>query len=244
MKKIIIILAFALTLLACSSVKYEEMPVAERMKIAEEYYKNESYKSAAEIYKTVVFERQSSLTPKAQFALAECYFMLEEWEDARFEYNEMIRLFPDYSTIGESYYKLGICYQNESLGPNYTQDETYRAIDAFEIYLDKFRNAQNRSDAIKRIKDLRYKLLEKKFINGLTYYRIDDYSSALMYFNEIIELGNEDELELKSVYWSFRIHMYRKDFDKALVSLNKLEKTFTNKEFTLDARQRYDKENN
>ena len=64
--------------------------------------------------------------------------------------------------------------------------------------------------------------MEKDYLTGYLYYKMKDYSSALMYFDEIIALGNLDELEQKSLYYSAKLHLHQKNYDKATASYERL----------------------
>lgn len=198
------------------------MPVEKKMEIANDLFEKEKYHKAIPYFSEVVFERNSIYTPTAQMKLADCYFYQNKFTEARFEYGELIRLFADYKNIGRAYFQLGICYYNESLSPHYTQDETYRAIAAFETFIEKFPFDSLKKDAIDYIQKCRYKLLMKKYYNGYAYYKLFDYSAALMYFDEIIELGNNNEPDRMSLYYAFKIYLEREDIENAKLTGQKL----------------------
>ncbi len=217
MRKLIFLSLLIIILFGCSKNKlYKDLPAADKMKIANEFFDRGKYHKAVPIYSDIAFERNSIFTAEAQMKLAECYFQQNKFMDARFELEEIIRLFPDYENISNAYFKIGICFYEESLNPHYTQEETERAIDAFEIFLEKFPFAENRDKAVEFIQKCHYKLLKKKYYSGYAYYKLYDYSSALMYFDEIIELGNLDKLDKMSLFYSTKIFINRKDKENAL----------------------------
>ncbi len=223
MRKTVFLFLLIIFMFGCSKNKfYQNLPAAEKMKIANEFFERGKYHKAVPLYSDITFERNSIFTAEAQMKLAECYFLQNKFMDARFELEEMIRLFPDYENISNAYFKIGICFYEESLNPHYTQEETERAIDAFEIFLEKFPFAENRDKAVEFIQKCHYKLLKKKYNNGYAYYKLYDYSSALMYFDEIIELGNKDKLDRMSLFYSTKIYLYRKDKENALKTADSL----------------------
>jgi len=222
-KKILVLIIVLLVLFGCSGNKMSKtMPVEKKMEIANDLFDKGKYSKAIPYYSEVVFERNSVHTPVAQMKLADCYFNQNKFIEARFEYGELIRLFTDYKDIGRAYFQLGICYFNETLSPHYTQEETNRAISAFETFIEKFPFDSQKKEAISYIQKCRYKLLMKKYYNGYAYYKLFDYSGALMYFDEIINLGNNNEPDRMSLYYATKIYLARKDIDNAKITGQKL----------------------
>jgi len=197
--------------------------VDQKMELANSYYDQSKFNRAAELYLDVVFERSSKYTPTAQFRLAESYFNQKRFSEAIFEYQEFIRLFPEHSNANIAYFRIGECYMNTSLNAHYSQYETVAAIDAFEVFLDRFPFDENREDALNYIQESQYKLLEKKYYNGYIYYKLYDYSAALMYFDEIITLGNRNDLDRKSRYYAALIFTERNNKQQAEAMMQSLQ---------------------
>jgi len=222
-KKTLYLLIVLFALIGCSKNRLtKSMPVEKKMEIANSFFENGKYNKAIPYYTDVVFERNSAYTPIAQMKLADCNYNQNKFTEARFEYEELIRLFSDYKDIGRAYFQLGICYFNESLSPHYSQEETYQAITAFETFIEKFPFDKQKKDAIDYIQKCRYKLLMKKYYNGYSYYKLYDYSAALMYFDEIIELGNNNEPDRMSLYYATLIYLEREDIENAKLTGQKL----------------------
>lgn len=215
-KTSLIILTLALILLSnCALNKNLNLiPAAEKWRIAEDYYNKNKFLKAAPYYEQIVLERNSIYTADAQFKLADSYFKAGKYADAVSEYQLLISLFPEYKDIASAQFMIGVAYYNIGLTPHYTQDETKRSIDAFQVFLDKYPRDKRRNEAYEYIQKCQKKLIEKNYLAGYIYYKIDDYSSALMYFDDIIALGNADQLELKSLYYSGNIYYYRKEIEK------------------------------
>ncbi len=223
-----------LTIFGCSNIsKIQNMTIEERKNKADSYFEQEKYRKAIEYYESIALERNSIHTAQSQLKLADSYFLMGNYIDARFEYEEMIRLFPDHKEIERAYFNIAICYMEESLEPNLTQTETLLSIDSFRIYLEKFPFSSRKDEIFQHINKLNYKLLEKKFLNGYIYYKIKDYSAALMYFDEILELGNVNAVDKSSLYYSALIYIYRKDSNLSNQTISRLvEKYPESKETT------------
>ena len=195
-------------------------------KIADQYFVREKYKKAMPYYQKIVNESNTVLLADAQMKLADCYFFRKEYIDARFEYEEFIRQFSEHPLVASAFFQIGVSYYNLSLNAHYDQNETFSAIDAFSEFLDRFPFHEQKNDALDYIKKCRYKLLEKKFYNGYAYYKMSDYPSALLYFDEIMQLNNYDDLDKKAIYYSARMYLFRKDLNNTEKMLSRLTEKY------------------
>ncbi len=227
MKNTIYLLIFLLLFAGCSTNKIRKsMPVKEKMAKADLFYEQEKYHKAIPYYTEVVLDRNSIYTAEAQMKLGNSYYMQGKYMEARFEYQELIRLFKNYPEVGEAYYRIGVCYFEESLNPHYTQEETNKAILAFNTFLEKFPFHEKKEKALEYLNKCNYKLLEKTYYNGYAYYKLSDYSSSLLYLNEITSLNMVDELDKMALFYSGKIFCYRKDKGNALLVLDKMSQRY------------------
>ncbi|HNX00226.1 MAG TPA: outer membrane protein assembly factor BamD [Candidatus Cloacimonadota bacterium] len=234
MKKIIPLLFIMITLFACSKNKTAPTVTPEvKMQRADKYFHAKKYAKAYPLYQQIVFERNSSIAADAQMKLAESYYKLHKFAEAEVEYEQLIKLFPDYPEINRAYYQMGKCYMELSPGAQYTQEDTNKAIDAFQTFIDKFPNDPLRTTALDDLQKAQYKLLEKEYNNGYIYYKMGDYSSAMLYFSEIKDLGNKDRLEKMSLYYSAKIFIFQKNWLLAKQTYEALNKDFPKAKETL-----------
>lgn len=219
---IIIILLILLGLSACSKNK-SQLSSEARLQTADELYAKGKFARAATLYDEISFERKSAATAYATLRQADCYFNINKFSDARAKYEQFISSFPDHQDVSNAYYKIGVCLYEESLSPQYDQDETIACIEAFQLYAEKFPADSRFASALDYIRKCQYKLLEKNYLNGYIHYKMKDYSAALMYFDEIIALGNTDSLDRQSLYYSAKLHLHQKNLEKAQLSYNALK---------------------
>ncbi len=242
MKKILILLIITALFLGCSQNKLERgLSVEKKMQIADDYFAKEKYRKAILYYEDITYERNSPLVAEAQMKLAECYFIQEKFLEARLEFQEVIRLYKNYEHINEAYFKKGICFFENSLDPQYTQEETELAIDAFNEFIQKFPFDDRVSEAYEYLEKANYKLLTKKYFNGYAYYKMYDYSAALFYFDQIVDLNLKDDLDLKSLYYSAKIYIYREDKLNADIIFSKMLRRYPQDELTKKIKKEVDK---
>ncbi len=122
---------------ACSSNK-TELSTEARLQQADQYYANGKYAKAAVIYDDISFERKSAATAYATLRLADSYFAMNKFIDARLKYQQFIDRYPDHTNVSDAYYRVAVCFFEESLKPAYDQDKTLSAIDAFRNFIERF----------------------------------------------------------------------------------------------------------
>jgi len=222
-KKILVVIIITIVLGACSSNKVkDQMPVARKMEIADDYFARKKYHKAIPYYTDVAFERNSNYTSEAQLKLGDCYFNQNKFTEARFEYEELIRLFHDAKEINRAYFQVGVCFYEDSLNPHYTQEDTRNAINAFDTFMAKFPFDKLKQEAIHYVQKCHEKLIQKKYYNGYAYYKMHDYPAAFMYFDEIVELGNVSKVDKMSLYYEARMYITRKDKNNSMNIAEKL----------------------
>ncbi len=221
MKHTALILLVVLLLTACAQNQVT-LTTEEKLAKADELFERGKYTRAAELYGDVYFERQSASSARALMRQADCYFKLNRFADARVSYQEFSESFPTHPEVGTAVFRYAVCLYEEALGPQYDQTETLQAIDAFRRFIDKYPTSERYPDALGYIQKAQLKLIEKKFLTGYIYYKMKDYSSALMYFREVTDLGNTDRLDRESRYYSALLLHKQKLADQARAEYDKL----------------------
>lgn len=198
------------------------MTTDEKLAKADELFALGKYNRAAELYGEVYFERSSASSAHALMRQADSYFNINRFADARASYQEFIETFANHPEVSTAVYQSAVCLYEESLGTQYDQTETLHAIDAFRKFIEKYPYDQRYEKALGYIQKSQYKLIEKKFRIGYIYYKMKDYSSALMYFKEITDLGNSDRLDREAWYYTTLL-LYKQNLsDQAREAFNAL----------------------
>jgi outer membrane assembly lipoprotein YfiO len=204
------------------------MPSDLKWQTAENYFNRKKYNKAVPYYEQLLFERNSIYTADAQFKIGECYFRVGKFVDAIFEYQELIRLFPDNSKVADAQFQIGIAYYNLSSNPHYDQSETERAIEAFAIFNEKFPQDNRTKDTDGYINEMQLKLIEKLFINGYIYFKMKDYPASQLYLREVMAHNLLNNLDKRSAYYNALIHIDRRERDDAMAYIEFLQKHFPN----------------
>jgi len=222
MKRYLSILMLILLALGACSKNRTDLTTPQKLALADELYANGKYSKAAELYDEISFERKSASTAYATLRLADSYYAVNKFAEARLKYQQFIDGFPDHENVADAYFRIGQCLFEESLNPQYDQAETVSAMDAFRGFIDRFPSDPRYTQAVEYIRKAQYKLIEKKYQNGYIYYKMKDYSAALMYFEEVIALGNTNDLDKKSLYYSALLHLHQENQEAAAEAYERL----------------------
>lgn len=145
-------------------------------------------------FKRLIFEHPGSqYLDDARFGLAEAYYKQGDHILATSEYKGLIRDFPSSPFADDSQYKAALCYFKLSPRPQLDQKYTYQAIEEFKVFLEEYPQSRLVPQAKQRLGQLRNKLAEKAYRNGLLYYKMGNYQAARIYYRIVLEEYGETD---------------------------------------------------
>lgn len=221
---IVILITLALLMSCAKTALYQSSE--EKLAKADELFAKKKYARAAELYQDVYFERSTASTAHALMRQADSYFELHKFAEARIAYEEFINAFPKHEGTSTAMFQSALCMLEESLPAQYDQSETIAAINVFRRFIEKYPNDERYKNAIDYIRLGQNKLIEKRYRNGYISYMMKDYSAALMYFEEVIDLGNENQWDMLSLYYSAIICKKQKRIEDAKGYYQSLEQKY------------------
>ncbi len=167
----------------------------------------------------------SSIADKAQFYLGECHFEQGEYLLAAEEYQALKRNMPASPLVPLAQYKIGLCYYN--LSPRSSLDQVYtsRAIDEFQTYIEYYPKDEHVKDAEEKIAELNTRLAKKLYDAGDLYMKMNYYTSAIFYFNLVIEKYHDSPYAEPALIGKIRALVSRRKYAEAKPEVDKyLEK--------------------
>lgn len=169
------ILVFSLLLFApitgCTSEEAErQMPAAERFALGMELFNDEDYLQAIEEFKVVTLQYQATaFADDAQFYMAESRMAREEFILAAFEYEILLRTMPTSEFVSRARFQRATCYYNMSPSSRLDQENSRKAIDEYQAFIEYHPTDSLATVAEQRITEMNTKLAQKDFDNGITY---------------------------------------------------------------------------
>ena len=188
----------------------------ERMSKALVLYDQEKYSKASEEFKYIIFNNPgSSLALKARFYLAESLYKTENYNQASIEYNEFIIRSQDPMLIEKA--KFLICRCLYLLSDDYTKDqnETIYTINQIQYYLEEYPLNEHALECENMIISLRTKLAKKQLESGKLYLRTEEYKSAHIYFNIILNEYYDTKYYDDAMMYIILTYVLENDFENA-----------------------------
>ena len=228
----IVIFFFIATLstliVGCSSEEGTKQLNAEgRFELGMKAFQDEDYLAAIEEFKIVSLQFQGSrVADSAQFYLAECRFLREEYILAAFEYDILIRTMSSSVFVPRARFRRGSCYYELSPRPVLDQNYSRKAIDEYQAFLEYHPTDTLVSLAEQRINELNTKMAQKDFENGVTYMHMEYYKAATYYFDVVLDKYHDTQYAEPALFKKAEALTNRKKYTDAKETLMKFREKY------------------
>jgi len=217
-----------------------------------EYYAEEDYyRSLSLLEELVSLYRGTKKAETIAYHYAYCHYHQRDYILAGYHFKNFAQTYPNSEFTEECEFLSAYCFYLNS--PKYSLDQTntLRAIEAFQLFINKYPNSERKNEANDLIEKLRAKLEMKSFENAKLYHDLEYYNSAIVALqNSLKEFPDTEYREellyliLKSqfLYAENSIESKQKErYEKAMDYYYALIDAFPNGKFLKDAEQIYDK---
>lgn len=205
----------------------KQLSAEERYELGMKAFKDEDYLAAIEEFKIVSLQYQGSkVADSAQFYMAECRYLREEYILAAFEYDILLRTMPSSSLVSRARFRRATCFYE--LSPKSILDQNYsrKAIDEYQAFLEYHPTDTLVSLAEQRINELNTKLAEKDFENGMTYMHMEYYKAASYYFDVVLDKYHDTQYAEPALLKKAEALTNRKKYAEAKETLEKFREKY------------------
>ena len=171
-----------ITLVSCSD--YQKLlnsdDVPKKYKQAEVFYNNGEYRKANRLLEQILPTYRGK--PQAQrviFFFADSYFQTRSYNLAAYQYESFVKSYPKSERVQEATFKAAKSYYHQSPSYSLDQEDTYKAIEKLQIFINLYPNSQYNPEANQMISELQEKLEKKDFEIAKQYFTIRDYRAAI-----------------------------------------------------------------
>ncbi len=195
LSKITLVCVCAIIWIGCDSSKNATMDPDDRWQRAKNLYADGSYFEAIEDLKILTLQNQgSAYGDSAQILLANSYYNRKEFILAEYEYENMVRSRTGSKLLPQARFRLGMCYYNLSSESRLDQQNTRKAIDAFQSYIEYTPADSLVPNAEAYIRELNNKLAEREYSIASMYMKMGYFRAAIIYFDALLEKYHDSEL--------------------------------------------------
>jgi outer membrane protein assembly factor BamD len=165
----------------------EEIPCAVQFDAAKAKYEAAKYEKAKDAFHQLLYKCSGSTeTPRIIFYLGMTYFKLKSFDQAEFQFRDIIRDYRSDSLAEAAQFMVGKSLFFQSRSSDRDQTETRTALTEFQTCLDEFPGGALADSAKTYIKECRDKLAYKELSSGIIYQKMQEYKAAVIYFRNLL----------------------------------------------------------
>ncbi len=243
MKKLALILILAVLLGSCA--EYHKVlnkgKNTEKYQLAVDMYEKKDYKKAIALFEKIMgpYANKPQME-RIQFMISDCYFQTENYTMASYYFSKFITNYPESTKVQEAAYFSAKSYYLASPRYSRDQEDTYKALTAYQNFIDKYPQSDLIEEANKDYAELNRKLQFKDFEIARQYYHTERYNAAIQAFETFNEDHLGSEFKEETYYYSFKsayelgmksiLSKKEERISEALLSHRKFQKTFPESE--------------
>lgn len=164
---------------------------------AQEYYEKGDYYRAQPLFEELIsVYKGTQSVEKIYYYYAYCEYGMHNYLLAAYHFRNIYETYPNSKYAEECHFQEAYCYY--LMSPRYTldQDNTSRAIDAFQMFINMNDTSKRIDEANTIMEELRRKLEMKALSNAELYYNVRNYKAAsISYRNLLREFPDTEDAE-------------------------------------------------
>lgn len=153
-----------------------------------EYYKSGKYAKAYPLLEELyIVYRGTEKGEKISYYQAHCDYKLKDYILAAHHFEQFYKTYPGSPFAEECQFMAAYC--NYRLSPKYSLDQTdtYKAVRSFQLFAIDHPNSQLIDSCNQLLDELRYKIEYKEYRTAKLYYKMENYNSAVVAFENFNE---------------------------------------------------------
>lgn len=144
-----------------------------------EYFDKGDYVRSATILEQIVnVYKGTTKADTVQYYRAKAYLNQKDYIMAGYYYDQLATTYPNSPFTEESSFMKAFCYYQQSPRPSLDQEYSYKAINAFTLFMMAYPNSDKKDECIAYINELREKLVEKSYTTAKLYFDLEQYKAA------------------------------------------------------------------
>jgi len=187
MRKLLPFLFLALAMASCSEFNraLKSTDPAYKLKVAEEYYANESWDRAIPLLEELVMiQRGRAEAERVNYLHAKAHFNMKDYTLGSYYLGNFVRTFPTSQYAEECAFLTAYCYYRNSPDHELDQADTRIAIDQLQLFMVRYPKTELKDSCNVLVDRLRDKLELKDWKAAYQYYHMRNYQAAGVAFKD------------------------------------------------------------
>ncbi|MFC5282899.1 outer membrane protein assembly factor BamD [Pedobacter alpinus] len=161
----------------------ESTDVAKKYQEAIRLYNKKDYSKALVLFDDLVQRyRGRSESEDLYYYYAYTNYQLKDFLSARYHFKTFADTYPSSPKAEECRFLAAYCFYLDSPNFSLDQDNTYKAIESLQLFINLYPKSERVAEASELISDLRGKLEQKSYENAKLFLDIGDYQAAVIAF--------------------------------------------------------------
>ena len=187
----IFILFVVIILVSTSCSKYQRLLKSTdyNLKYTEgiRYYEKEDYYRAKNLFEELIpILRGTIKSERIYYYYAYCNYNLGDHVLAGYYFKNFSRTYPNSKHVEEAEYMSAYCQFLNSPEPELDQTYTYKALQEFQYFINRYPESSHIADCNKYVDRLRQKLEDKAFLSSKLYFNLGEYKAAVVFLDNTL----------------------------------------------------------
>jgi outer membrane protein assembly factor BamD len=215
------VLAIIIIALGSCKSKYEKLKAsndqAKKYTEAVKFYNKKDYTKALGLFEGLVSRyRGQAQAEDLYYYYAYTNYKLKDYTSARYHFKTFADTYPSSTRAEECRFMSAYCYYLDSPVFSLDQENTTKAIDALQLFINLYPKSDRVAEASKLIQNLRDKLEQKAYANSKLYLTISDYQAAVISFGNTLrdypDTKYAEELEFLTIRAQFQYAYHSREY--------------------------------
>jgi outer membrane protein assembly factor BamD len=176
--RFLIVILLGVNLVSCSDYQklLKSSDYGLKWKKANEFYENKKYLKAIELLEELQpIHKGTDRAEQTLFMLANAYFNRKDYFSASTYFETYYKTFPKGVFTEDCRFLAGKAAYLNSPDSRLTQEETIKAMDQLNVFLDYYPESDRKADVMKMLNELQDKLVYKQLLACRLYYNLGNY---------------------------------------------------------------------
>ncbi len=149
----------------------KKLTVQEEYELGQRYLERRFFTKALDQFTRIRnFHRDDPYAIKAELAIADVYYMKNDWAQARLAYEDFMRMHPRHADLDYVVYRVGLSlYKEAPRIAGRDQTTTEQAVNAWSGFEARFAESEHKAEVSEKLSELRDRLARKELLTAQFY---------------------------------------------------------------------------